>query len=47
MPRAMELLARDDYALETLISQQISLHDAQLAFDLVHEGKASKAIITL
>jgi L-iditol 2-dehydrogenase len=47
MSRAMNLLARRDYALETLISHQISLHDAQHAFDLVHEGKASKAIITL
>jgi L-iditol 2-dehydrogenase len=47
MPRAMALLVRDSFALETLISHQISLHDAQLAFDLVHEGNASKAIITL
>lgn len=47
MPRAMVLLAREDYALETLISHRIPLHDAQHAFDLVHQGKASKAIITL
>lgn len=47
MPRAMNLLAREDYPLETLINHQVSLHDAQQAFDLVHEGKASKAIITV
>ena len=47
MHRAMGLLAREDYALETLISHQVPLQDAQQAFDLVREGKASKAIITL
>ena len=47
MQSAMDLLARDDYALETLISHKVPLQDAQRAFDLVHEGKASKAIITL
>jgi L-iditol 2-dehydrogenase len=47
MPRAMDLLSREDYALETLISHQFPLPEAQQAFDLVHEGKASKAIITL
>ncbi len=47
MHRAMDLLARQDYALETLISHQVPLQDAQQAFDLVHEGRASKAIITL
>ena len=46
MQRAMKLLAREDYALESLISHHLPLHDAQQAFDLVHEVKASKAIIT-
>ncbi len=47
MLRAMDLLSREDYALETLISHQLPLLEAQQAFDLVHEGKASKTIITL
>jgi L-iditol 2-dehydrogenase len=46
MPRAMALLAKPNYAFETLVSHNFSLSDAQQAFDLVHEGKASKIVLT-
>ena len=46
MLRAMALLAREDYQLESLITHQISLQNAQTGFDLVHQGKAGKVVIT-
>ena len=45
MPRAMALLSRDDYALETLVSHVMPLQQIQQAFDLVHNGSASKVVI--
>jgi L-iditol 2-dehydrogenase len=46
MPRAMALLAKPNYAFETLVSHSFSLSKAQHAFDLVHEGKASKVVLS-
>ena len=45
MPRAMALLSRDDYALETLVNHVLPLQQIQDAFDLVHNGSASKVVI--
>jgi L-iditol 2-dehydrogenase len=46
MPRAMALLAKPNYAFETLVSHSFTLSQAQQAFDLAHEGKASKIVLT-
>jgi L-iditol 2-dehydrogenase len=46
MPRAMALLAKPNYAFETLVSHNFKLAQAQQAFDLAHEGKASKIVLT-
>ncbi len=46
MPRAMALLAKPNYAFETLVSHSFTLRQAQQAFDLAHEGKASKIVLT-
>jgi L-iditol 2-dehydrogenase len=46
MPRAMALLAKPNYAFETLVSHSFTLNQAQQAFDLAHEGKASKIVLT-
>ncbi len=45
MTRAMALLTRPNYAFEKSVSHQLALNDAQAAFDLVHEGKASKIVL--
>ena len=47
MPRAMALLAKPNYAFEKLVSHQFKLAEAQQAFDLTHEGKASKIVLTV
>ena len=46
MPLAMALLAKPNYAFENLVSHKISLGEAKQAFDLAHEGKASKIVLT-
>jgi L-iditol 2-dehydrogenase len=46
MPRAMALLAKPNYAFETLVSHSFTLSQTQQAFDLAHEGKASKIVLT-
>ncbi len=44
--RAMALLARSDFAgIESLVSHRFSLDDAQLGFELVRQGRASKVVI--
>jgi L-iditol 2-dehydrogenase len=45
MPRAMALLAKPNYAFETLASDNFKLAQAQQAFDLVHAGRASKIVL--
>jgi L-iditol 2-dehydrogenase len=47
MPRALALLAKPNYAFETLVSHSFTLEEAQKAFDLVHESKASKIVLTI
>ncbi len=45
--RAMKILSGEGYVgLENLISHQMPLTEAQTAFELVVQGKASKAVIT-
>jgi L-iditol 2-dehydrogenase len=45
--RALTILSGDAYVgLENLISHQMPLAEAQAAFELVVQGKASKAVIT-
>lgn len=46
LPRAMALLKRADYPLETLVSHVLPLSEAAKGFELVHEGAASKVVIT-
>jgi L-iditol 2-dehydrogenase len=46
LARAMAILRRNEYALEALISHQLPLAEAQHGFALLHQGKASKVIIT-
>jgi L-iditol 2-dehydrogenase len=47
LKRAMKILSGDDYVgLEKLISHQMPLADAQTAFELVQQGKASKVVLT-
>ena len=45
LPRAMALLSRSDYPLETLVSHEVPLADAARGFALVREGKAGKVVI--
>lgn len=45
MPRAMALLASESYSLESLVSHEFPLEDAQLGFDLAHQGKVGKVVI--
>jgi L-iditol 2-dehydrogenase len=45
--RALSILSGDGYVgLENLISHQMSLSEAQTAFELVSQGKASKVVLT-
>ena len=46
LPRAMELLSRDDYRLETLVSHGVPLNEAARGFELVRDGKAGKVIVS-
>lgn len=46
LPRALALLQRKDYPLETLVSHVLPLSDAARGFHLVHDGAASKVVIT-
>ncbi len=47
LKRAMTILSGDGYVgLEKLISHQMPLADAQDAFELVQQGKASKVVLT-
>ena len=46
MPRAMALLAKQEFCLETLISHEFDLSDAQSGFDLVYRGTTSKVVVT-
>jgi L-iditol 2-dehydrogenase len=47
LKRAMLILSGDSYVgLENLISHQMPLADAQAAFELVQQGKASKVVLT-
>jgi L-iditol 2-dehydrogenase len=46
LKRAMELLAGKSFeGIEALVSHEFKLAEAQVAFDLVHQGKASKVVI--
>jgi L-iditol 2-dehydrogenase len=46
LQRAMAILSTPRYAgLEDLISHRLTLTEAQAAFELVHEGKASKVVL--
>jgi L-iditol 2-dehydrogenase len=46
MPRAMALLAGEGYALETLVSHEFPLADAQQGFELAHQGRVGKVAVT-
>lgn len=47
LKRAMLILAGEGYVgLENLISHRMPLAEAQNAFDFVHQGKASKVVVT-
>lgn len=46
LPRAMELLSRDDFKLETLVSHMVPLKEAARGFEFVRDGKAGKVLIT-
>jgi L-iditol 2-dehydrogenase len=47
LKRAMDILSGDGYAgLENLISHRMPLTEAQNAFELVRQGKASKVVLT-
>ncbi len=46
LPRAMALLARDDYPLEQLVSHVLRLDEAARGFELVYRAQASKVVIT-
>jgi L-iditol 2-dehydrogenase len=45
LTHAMELLSGDDFALESLISQQFALDEAGQGFELLHQAKASKVVV--
>lgn len=45
LPRAMQLLTQDDFALEKLVSHQFNLDNAAQGFAFVHEGRAGKVMI--
>jgi threonine dehydrogenase-like Zn-dependent dehydrogenase len=46
MPRAMALLASEGYALESLVSHQFPLAEAQTGFDLARQGRVGKVVVT-
>jgi L-iditol 2-dehydrogenase len=46
LKQAMEMLAGAAFGFETLISHMVPLAEAQRGFDLLHEAKASKVVIT-
>jgi L-iditol 2-dehydrogenase len=47
LKRAMELFAGKSFeGIEALVSHEFKLIEAQTAFDLIHQGKASKVVIT-
>ncbi len=46
MPRAMALLAGEGYALETLVSHEFPLAEAQTGFDLARQGRVGKVVVT-
>jgi L-iditol 2-dehydrogenase len=46
LARALAILGRPRYTLETTIGQILPLSDAARGFAIMHEGKASKVIIT-
>ena len=46
MPRAMALLSGDGYALETLVSHQFPLDEAQSGFELAHQGRVGKVVVS-
>ena len=45
LPRAMALLARDDYPLEQLVSHSLHLDEAAQGFELVYKAQASKVAV--
>ena len=45
LPRAMALLARDDYPLEELVSHVLHLDEAAKGFEMVYKAQASKVAI--
>ena len=46
MPRAMALLAHEGYALESLVSHEFPLAEAQTGFDLARQGRVGKVVVT-
>jgi threonine dehydrogenase-like Zn-dependent dehydrogenase len=44
-PRALAILRRPGYTLETTVSHVLSLDDGAQAFHIAHEGLASKVVI--
>jgi L-iditol 2-dehydrogenase len=46
LPRALAILNRPAYALETMISQHFPLEAAPAGFALAHSGQATKVVIT-
>ena len=46
MPRAMALLAGENYSLESLVSHEFSLAEAQQGFELAHQGRVGKVVVT-
>ena len=46
LPRAMAFLSRNDFSFETLVSHVVPLDSAAQGFELVHEGRAGKVIIS-
>jgi L-iditol 2-dehydrogenase len=46
MPKAMALLSGEGYALETLVSHQFPLDEAQSGFELAHQGRVGKVVVT-
>jgi L-iditol 2-dehydrogenase len=45
LPRAMAILRRKEYALETTVSHLLPLEQAATGFQLIHDGQASKVVI--
>jgi L-iditol 2-dehydrogenase len=46
LARSLAILSRKDYALETTVSHALPLAEAAKGFDLLHQGNASKVVIT-